>query len=247
MKACLTTKPMYCSREYQPTTRIIQQYEKSTSNTFCMFLKCKKTCGGNKEPMEPFGSKYKFCKSYNTTQKYFKRGYLVTIQNNSSKKRHGHLLVSVSQAHKIRLKIPRGYASINRQLLAIVFACKHLHTYLYGTSFLVKSDQKHQIMIARSMTEQIISSEWPEARALLKVLRNGNREKCRAVHNKYLNDEETEATTKEFFMVRSKIFNFHSVRYVTTAKLKAKILMKKKTCKYKIHTSSDGNVMPSRI
>ena len=31
MKACLTTKPMYCSREYIKTSRLIQQYEKSTS------------------------------------------------------------------------------------------------------------------------------------------------------------------------------------------------------------------------
>ena len=32
MKACLTTKPMYCSREYFKTSRLIQQYEKSTPN-----------------------------------------------------------------------------------------------------------------------------------------------------------------------------------------------------------------------
>ena len=28
----LTTKPMYCSREYFKTSRLIQQYEKSTPN-----------------------------------------------------------------------------------------------------------------------------------------------------------------------------------------------------------------------
>ena len=32
MKACLPTKPMYCSREYFKTSRLIQQYEKPTSN-----------------------------------------------------------------------------------------------------------------------------------------------------------------------------------------------------------------------
>ena len=32
MKASLPTKPMYCSREYSNTSRLIQQYEKSTSN-----------------------------------------------------------------------------------------------------------------------------------------------------------------------------------------------------------------------
>ena len=31
MKACLPSKPMYCSREYQASTRLILQYEKSTS------------------------------------------------------------------------------------------------------------------------------------------------------------------------------------------------------------------------
>ena len=28
----ITSKPMYCSREYQPSSRLIQQYEKSTPN-----------------------------------------------------------------------------------------------------------------------------------------------------------------------------------------------------------------------
>ena len=32
MKACLQIKPMYCSREYNFTSRFNQQYEKSTSN-----------------------------------------------------------------------------------------------------------------------------------------------------------------------------------------------------------------------
>ena len=32
MKACLPSKPMYCSREYQASTRLNQQYEKSSSN-----------------------------------------------------------------------------------------------------------------------------------------------------------------------------------------------------------------------
>ena len=32
MKASLPTKPMYCSREYFKTSRLIQQYEKPTSS-----------------------------------------------------------------------------------------------------------------------------------------------------------------------------------------------------------------------
>ena len=32
-------KPMYCSREYQASTRLSQQYEKSTSNEYlCLYL-----------------------------------------------------------------------------------------------------------------------------------------------------------------------------------------------------------------
>ena len=30
-------KPMYCSREYQASTRLSQQYEKSTSNIYMIF------------------------------------------------------------------------------------------------------------------------------------------------------------------------------------------------------------------
>ena len=32
-------KPMYCSREYQASTRLSQQYEKSTSNAKIYFIK----------------------------------------------------------------------------------------------------------------------------------------------------------------------------------------------------------------
>ena len=37
MKASLPTKPMYCSREYFKTSRLIQQYEKPTSNLCLVF------------------------------------------------------------------------------------------------------------------------------------------------------------------------------------------------------------------
>ena len=33
-------KPMYCSREYQASTRLIQQYEKSTLNYTSLHLLC---------------------------------------------------------------------------------------------------------------------------------------------------------------------------------------------------------------
>ena len=34
-------KPMYCSREYQASTRLIQQYEKSTLKELLVYLKDK--------------------------------------------------------------------------------------------------------------------------------------------------------------------------------------------------------------
>ena len=39
MKACLQIKPMYCSREYNFTSRFNQQYEKSTSNLISLLCK----------------------------------------------------------------------------------------------------------------------------------------------------------------------------------------------------------------
>ena len=50
--------------------------------------------------------------------------------------------------------------------------------------------------------------------------------------------------THEFYKVRSKVFNFHSVRSVTTSKLKTRSSHRTETCKYQIDTGSDGNLMP---
>ena len=54
MKASLPTKPMYCSREYFKTSRLIQQYEKPTSNPLFTFLY-------EKEP--PFGNSSQPCQN----------------------------------------------------------------------------------------------------------------------------------------------------------------------------------------
>ena len=40
------------------------------------------------------------------------------------------------------------YANIERELLAIVFACQHFSTYLLGRSFIAESDHKPLEMIA---------------------------------------------------------------------------------------------------
>ena len=45
--------------------------------------------------------------------------------------------------------------------------------------------------------------------------------------------------TQEFDMVRSKMFNFLSVKSVIIAKIKTKSNQKIETCKYKVDTGSD--------
>ena len=55
------------------------------------------------------------------------------------------------------------------------------------------------------------------------------------------NTEETEVSTKDFDVVRSKIFNFYSVRSAVIAKLKMKNNHKLEMCKYKLDLGSNGN------
>ena len=50
--------------------------------------------------------------------------------------------------------------------------------------------------------------------------KDGNIEKCRAVNRMHQDTEEAEIATNNSDMVRSKIFNFHSVRFIIIAKLK---------------------------
>ena len=52
---------------------------------------------------------------------------------------------------------------------------------------------------------------------------------------------------KEFDMVRSKIFNFHSVCLVIIAKLRTKSIQKGEICEYKTDTFIDGNLMPIKM
>ena len=73
MKACLTTKPMYCSREYFKTSRLIQQYEKSTSNYICICF----SFGGNT-------STTSYLRALMKTNE-FTREQLLTPENNEDK------------------------------------------------------------------------------------------------------------------------------------------------------------------
>ena len=63
--------------------------------------------------------------------------------------------------------------------------------------------------------------------------RDGNREKCRVVHDTCQNTEETEVEIHEFDVVISKMFNFHGIRSVILAKLKTKSKQGRGTCKYR--------------
>ena len=53
--------------------------------------------------------------------------------------------------------------------------------------------------------------------------------------------------TKRFDVVKSKIFNVHSIRSVIIAMLKTKQIKTPETCEYKIDAGSDGNLMPIRL
>ena len=59
--------------------------------------------------------------------------------------------------------------------------------------------------------------------------------------------EETEVATQEFDVVKSKFFNFHSVRSGIITKLQPKNYQRTETCNYKIDTHSDGHLMPIRM
>ena len=83
MKACLTTKPIYCSREYFKTSRLIQQYEKSTPNNgtefpvaFLSHTFTKTQCKWRTTEQEAFGV-------YNTITKwnYYRQGADIIVGN----------------------------------------------------------------------------------------------------------------------------------------------------------------------
>ena len=67
-----------------------------------------------------------------------------------------------------------------------------------------------------------------------------------AVHDMHLDDEDEEVSMQESDVVKSKVFNFHSIRSVIIAKVKQKAV-KRNTCEYKTDTGSDDNLMPIRM
>ena len=74
-----------------------------------------------------------------------------------------------------------------------------------------------------------------------RVIKHTTRQMHREVHGTCQDLKETEISTKEFYMVRSKLFKFHGLESIGFAKLKTKTSQRTDLCKYKIDTGSDGS------
>ena len=72
----------------------------------------------------------------------------VTLQVDASSTGLGAALLQdkrpIAFASKALTDTKSRYANIERELLAVVYGCKHFHTYLYGRSFIAESDHKPQ-------------------------------------------------------------------------------------------------------
>ena len=82
-------------------------------------------------------------KANNTPLRYYDRNLPVTVQADTSLRGLGAYLI---QKHLTDAET--RYANIERELLAIIFACQHFSTYLLGRSFVAESDHKPLEMIA---------------------------------------------------------------------------------------------------
>ena len=88
--------------------------------------------------------------------RYYDRMKLVTEQVDASLRGLGVCLIQkhngedqpITFASKSLMDTETRYANIERELLAIVFACQHFSTYLLGGSFIAESDHKLLEMIA---------------------------------------------------------------------------------------------------
>ena len=95
-------------------------------------------------------------KANDTPLRYYDRNLLVTVQADASLRGLGACLLQqhdrkdqpIAFASKSLMDAETRYANIERELLAIVFACQHFSTYLLGRSFRAESDHKPLEMIA---------------------------------------------------------------------------------------------------
>ena len=95
-------------------------------------------------------------KANNTLLRYYDRNLPVTVQADASLRGLGACLIQkhkgedqpIAFASKSLTDAETRYTNIERELLAIVFACQHFSTYLLGRSFIEESDHKPLEMIA---------------------------------------------------------------------------------------------------
>ena len=95
-------------------------------------------------------------KANTTPLRYYDRNLPVTVQADASLRGLGACLIQqhkgknqpIAFASKSLTDVETRYANIERELLAIVFACQHFSTYLLGRSFVAESDHKPLEMIA---------------------------------------------------------------------------------------------------
>ena len=95
-------------------------------------------------------------KANTTPLRYYDRDLPVTVQADASLRGLGACLIQkhkgkdqpIAFASKSLTDAETRYANIERELLAIVFACQRFSTYLLGRSFIAESDHKPLEMIA---------------------------------------------------------------------------------------------------
>ena len=90
-------------------------------------------------------------KSATKPLRYYDRRKPVTVQADASQRRLGVCLLQdgqpIAYASKSLTDTETRYANIERELLAIVFACQRFNTYVLGRPFTVESDHKPLEMI----------------------------------------------------------------------------------------------------
>ena len=95
-------------------------------------------------------------KANTTPLRYYDRNLPVTVQADASLRGLGACLIQkhkgedqpIAFASKSLTDAETRYANIERELLAIIFACQHFSTYLLGRSFIAESDHKPLEMTA---------------------------------------------------------------------------------------------------
>ena len=115
-------------------------------------------------------------KANNTPLRYYDRNLPVTVQADASLRGLGACLIQkhngedqpIAFASKSLTDVETRYTNIERELLAIIFACQCFNTYLLGRSFVAESDHKPLEMIAM---KNLVSAPPHLQRMLLELQR----------------------------------------------------------------------------